>query len=77
MKRLLVCLLVALAPATAAAKDITLSLNDDEQRALVQLLDTANRAGGIQNAEAVVHFVRKISEAQRATVPPPKAPKAD
>ena len=49
---------------------IKLELNDAEARALVELLDLANKSGGLRVAEACVVLSRKIAEAmQRASVP--------
>lgn len=65
----------------ASAKDITLTLNDDEQRGLIQMIDAAVKSVGLQGAEAGVYMHRKIIEAQKAphsaSAPePPAAPPA-
>lgn len=59
----------------ASAKDITLTLNDDEQRGLIQIIDAAVKSVGLQGAEAGVYLHRKITAAQaEANQPPPPAP---
>ena len=77
MKRLLVAAVVAsglLAPAVVQAKEITLTFSDDEQNALVQLLDGDLKATGLQNAQADVYFFNKIVAAEKlAALPPPPA----
>jgi hypothetical protein len=61
--------------APASAKDISITLNDEEQKALVQILDTATKAGGLQVAQATVWFAKKLDDAAKAVPqPPPKPP---
>lgn len=43
-----------------------IDLNPDEAKALINLIDAANKALGIQAAEAALHFVRKINIAAKA-----------
>jgi len=42
--------------------NITLELNKNEAEVLVQLLDIATKAQGLNAAEAALTFVKKISE---------------
>jgi hypothetical protein len=62
-----------------AAKDITMTLNDREQQAFLQMLDQATRAGGLQATPSTVYFLNKIQAAVNAppapaaTSPEPKA----
>lgn len=63
----LCCLLLFASP--AFAKDITLTLNDDEQRGMIGMLDAAVKATGLQGAETGLYFQKKIIEAQRAPAP--------
>lgn len=58
-----------------SAKDITLTLNDEEQRGLIQIIDAAVKSVGLQGAEAGVYMHRKIIAAQAdANRPQPLAP---
>lgn len=43
---------------------ITITLDSNEQNALVQLLDIATKASGLNGAEASLYFVNKIKQAQ-------------
>lgn len=45
---------------------MTIELNTQEAQVLTQLLDIANKSGGIQVAKVVVHFVEKIEAAAKA-----------
>jgi hypothetical protein len=72
--------LIALLLATpAAAKDVTITLNDQEQQAWAQLLDQAVRAGGLQSAPNALRLYMKLQEALKAAQPvapkPAEAPK--
>lgn len=65
--------LIALLLATpAAAKDITITLNDSEQKVFLSLLDAALKAGGINTLQAVNQFLAKY---QAAMMPPVEQPK--
>lgn len=44
--------------------EITLKLTPQESNVLVQLIDLATKAGGLQVAEAAIVLVKKIEEAQ-------------
>lgn len=63
----------------AQAADITLTLNDGEQQALIQLLDVAVRSGGLVNnvAENGNFFYKKIIALQAAAAAPPPPTAAD
>ena len=64
--------LAAIGPAPKAeAAEITLKLSDDEQKALVELLDLAVKAGGIGAARNVGFFYDKITALQAAATKPP------
>lgn len=43
-----------------------IELNNQEAQVLTQLLDIANKSGGIQVAKVVVHFAEKIEAAAKA-----------
>lgn len=47
---------------------ITITLEDGEQQALVQLLDLACKQGGLGAARAAAHIVMKLEAAQAETV---------
>lgn len=66
---------LSIAPA-AQAHDISLTLNDTEQTVLLGLLDTANKSGGLSNAQNAVYFLNKI-QAAAATPAPEPTPAAD
>lgn len=55
---------------------ITLALNDAEQQALHQILDTALRQGGLSALDLASHFVMRISAAQGAAAQPQRAASA-
>jgi len=55
-----------------SAKDITLTLNDAEQQGLIQIIDAAVKAVGLQGAEAGVYLHRKIIAAQAAANAAPR-----
>lgn len=52
---------------------IKLELTAEEAQVLTNMIDVAVKAAGLQAAEAGVHFVKKIKEAQEAA----KAPAQD
>jgi hypothetical protein len=57
-------LLAALALASAAqAKDIAITLDEREQQALVQVLDSATRSGGLAATQGTVYFYNKLQTA--------------
>ena len=78
------CILIAavamLASSSAQAADVTIKLNDQEQNALLQLLDLAAKQGGVRAAGAVSFFVNKLQKPDAPTTaapevkPEPKAP---
>jgi hypothetical protein len=43
---------------------VTLELNENQSQVLVQLLDLAVKAGGLNVAEAATFFANKIKESQ-------------
>ncbi len=49
--------------------NINLVLNDGEQQAFHQLLDTALRQAGLNALNVVSHFFGRLSDAQQANVP--------
>lgn len=66
-------MIVLLFLATAAhSKDINLPLTDQEQTALLRVLDIATKAGGLEVAETTIHFAKKIQTYKlQADKPPP------
>jgi hypothetical protein len=62
-----VAALLAAAPAFAETKTVTLT--DDEQKALLILLDDAVKAQGLAIAGNADYFMRKIRDAPAATPP--------
>lgn len=51
---------------------MNISLNDEEAKVLVNLLDVAVKSVGLQGAESAMHFVKKIDAATRdAQAPAP------
>ena len=73
MMRLLPVLLFLSATPAAAANDVTITLNDDEQKAALQLLDIAVKAGGLQVAGSALALAQKILSSAPAQ-PQPKEP---
>jgi hypothetical protein len=69
--------LIALLLATpAAAKDVTITLNDEEQKVFLALLDAALKQGGLSNLQVVAQFVQKYQQAIGPVAPKPaEAPK--
>lgn len=59
-----IALLLSLVITPASAKDITLTLNDDQQKAFLQLLDVAQKAGGLAFSKNVVFFYDLLIAAQ-------------
>ena len=47
----------------AFAKDVTITLNDDEQKALMVVLDQAVRQGGLASVPQIWKFVQKLQSA--------------
>ena len=45
---------------------MNIELNDEEAKVLVNLLDVAQKAAGLQASEACLHFVKKIEAAKKA-----------
>lgn len=64
--------MTAIAPAIAG--DVSITLNDAEQRALVQLLDDAVRAQGLNSAQNAVALYQKVLAARNAASTPQPAP---
>lgn len=63
--------LFVLVASPAFAKDVTFTMNDDEQKVFLALLDGALKQGGLANLQAVIAFVNKYQKA----VGPVAAPK--
>lgn len=72
MKKLLI-VAALLATTPAYAKDITITLNDQEQKVFLSLLDVALKQGGIANLEVVAKFIKKYRDAVGVTTPAPTA----
>ena len=56
--------------------DITLTLNDEEQKALAGVIDMALRHSGIGAADVAAHFIGKLRVAANGTQTAPGAPSA-
>jgi hypothetical protein len=52
------------------AADMTITLNDDEQKALVQILDLATKYGGLSVAPATAFFQNKLVQAANHAATP-------
>jgi hypothetical protein len=66
--------LIALLIATpASAKDITITLNDNEQKVFLAILDAALKAGGLASMDAIAQFVVKYRDALKPATEAPKA----
>jgi|TARA_R110001592_G_scaffold302243_3_gene574128 hypothetical protein len=57
--------------------NITLELNKNEAEVLIQLLDIATKAQGLNAAEAALTFVKKISEQMPQQKPSEETPSED
>jgi hypothetical protein len=56
---------------------IKIELTAEEAQVLTNMIDVAVKAAGLQAAEASVHFVKKIKEAQEAANAPAPAQDAE
>jgi hypothetical protein len=76
MKKLLAAALIAATlPTLAIAKDVTITFNEQEQTAFIEVLDQATRGGGLKAASATVYFQNKFQQAVAlASMPVPAAP---
>ena len=79
--RILAALSLILLTTAAQAKPVILTLDDQEQAQLMQILDAATRQGGLNAATATVHLLQRLQAApvltgERAT-PEPAKPAAD
>jgi hypothetical protein len=76
MGRTLAVLFLALIPSTAAiAAERALVLTDQEQTALVEILDAATKQGGISIAGKTTYFLNKLNAAPTVTSQTPIEPK--
>jgi hypothetical protein len=76
MKRLLIAIAMTLFVTPALAKDITITLNDTEQKVFLAILDAALKQGGLSNLQVVTQFVQKFQKAAAPeAVPTPDKPK--
>jgi hypothetical protein len=71
MRVLIAAFALVMCIAPACAKDITLVLNDQDQKVLITLLDAALKNGGLANLQSVSQFVMKIQQATAAAAAPP------
>lgn len=63
--RLVIALGFALILASVSfAREVTITLTDQEQQELINLLDLAVRSSGLQVANSALLFVQKIQDAQ-------------
>ena len=63
MTKLIMALITFMSISHAYAKDVTITLNDDEQKALMTVLDQAVRQGGLTSVPQVWKFVQKLQSA--------------
>ena len=66
-------LIALLLASPAYAKDVTITLNDQEQKVFLALLDAALKQGGLSNLQVVTQFVQKYQQALGPS-PVPVAP---
>jgi hypothetical protein len=66
MKRVALIVAAGVLASPAAARDVTLTFNDEEQKALIQVLDAATRANGIEQAKVTLYFLNKLQAPQQA-----------
>jgi hypothetical protein len=77
MRFYIAALILALSFGAASAKDVTVTLNDNEQKVMVNLLDLAVKAGGLNAAESAAYFAKKFAGVLPPAVTPPAAPKVE
>ena len=65
---------IAMMATPVAAADVTITLNDNEQAALANLLDTAVRAQGLGVAQNALALYDKLLAARKAPTEPKAAP---
>jgi hypothetical protein len=65
MTKILAAVFIAVFASAAQAKDIAISLNDEEQRLLLAMIDMAVKSGGLPAARIAVHFEAKLQEAAK------------
>jgi hypothetical protein len=51
---------LAMTALPASAKDLTITLTDQEQQQLFAILDLAAKQGGVQASVAIAYFVQKL-----------------
>ncbi len=72
MKRVaLIAAAVFVAAPPVLARDVTLTFNDEEQRALIQVLDAATKANGLEQAKVTLYFLNKLQAPPHAAPAPP------
>lgn len=78
MNKVLPFALALLVSTPVLAKDVTITLNDEEQKVFIALLDGALKSGGIANLKPVIAFIDKYQKAAGVGLPatPPAAPAA-
>ena len=76
MGRTLAIVLLTLLPSTAMAAEKALVLTDQEQAALVEILDAATKQGGLSIAGKTTYFLNKLNTAPVVTSQTPVEPKA-
>lgn len=67
----LVAPFITVAAVPVRAKDITLTLNEQEQTAFAQVLDQATRNGGLAVTQGTIYFYNKLQQAISAANTPP------
>lgn len=73
MKRLFFALVLLAGP--AAARDLSITMNDALQQAYVEALDAYVKAGGINKATAAVALLQLLQQAAQAPEPAKETPK--
>lgn len=63
MRTVLALLFTVALAAPVLAKPITITLDDEEQKVFLALLDGALKSGGLANLQAVIKFVQKYQAA--------------
>lgn len=71
----LAALVLIVMASVAKAKDVTITFNETEQQALIQVLDQATRTGGLTAAQGTLYFANKLQAAVNAA-PAASDPKA-
>lgn len=77
MRAFVIVAFLATFGSAASAKDVALILNDQQRASLVQILDLATKAYGLQVAPATVQLKGLVDAAPEVTQQSPTTPDAD